>query len=63
MFALELPVAHDVFVPSVVRNFPLLLVWFGSSALMAALAVDCPVPPFEIASVADVAGTTLDPST
>ena len=43
--------AHDVSVPLVVKNFPLLLVWLGTSALKAVLAVVAPVPPFATATV------------
>ena len=46
-------VSQDVFVPPVLRYFPLLLVWLGASALNAAVAVICPVPPEVTASVAD----------
>jgi hypothetical protein len=42
---------HEVFDPSVVRNLPELLVWLGTNALKAALAVICPVPPAAIGRV------------
>ena len=38
---------QDVLVPSVVKYLPLLPVWLGANALNAALAVVCPVPPYE----------------
>lgn len=46
-------VPQDVSVPFVLRYFPLLLAWLGASALNAAVAVICPVPPEVTASVAD----------
>ena len=44
-------VAKEVFVPSVVRNLPELLVCDGTNALNAVFAVVWPVPPFAIANV------------
>jgi hypothetical protein len=45
------PEPHEVFVPSVVRNLPVLLVWLGTNALNAPLAVVALVPPAAIGRV------------
>jgi hypothetical protein len=45
------PAPHEVFVPSVVRNLPVLLVWLGTNALNAPLAVVALVPPAAIGRV------------
>ena len=45
------PAAHEVFDPSVVRNLPVLLVWLGTNALNAPLAVVALVPPAAIGRV------------
>ena len=54
-----LTVAQVAEVPSVVKNFPVLPVWVGSNALIAADCVICPVPPLLIGTVASV--VTNDP--
>ena len=48
---LRLTASQLEFVPSVWRYLLALLVWTGSSALSAALAVVCPVPPLAMANV------------
>ena len=48
---LRLIASQLVFVPSVCKYLLALLVWLGSSAFKAALAVTCPVPPLAMASV------------
>jgi len=48
---LRLTASQLVFVPSVCKYLLALLVWLGSSAFKAALAVTCPVPPLAMASV------------
>jgi hypothetical protein len=46
----DTPVDHDVVVPLVVRNFPLLVAWVGTAAAMRPAAVLVPEPPLAIAT-------------
>lgn len=48
---LRLTASQLVLVPSVCKYLLALLVWLGSKAFSAALAVVCPVPPLAMASV------------